>query len=75
VGSLSLALRNELDRNLPASMGTRLEDLMGASGAPSARAPGLAETNTSRSKAADPGQSVAGVEELRGTQRSAGGVP
>jgi pilus assembly protein CpaB len=75
VGSLSLALRNELDRNLPASMGTRLEDLMHASGAPSARAPGLADKNTARSTAAGAGQSVTGVEELRGTQRSAGGAP
>jgi len=75
VGSLSLALRNELDRDLPVSSGTRLEDLVQASGAASSRATGNAGKNTTRSTAAHTGPSVSGVEELRGTQRSAGGAP
>ena len=72
VGSLSLALRNELDRNMPASSGTRLDDLMHSSAAPSARSAGLAEKNTPRAAKAVTEPSVTGVEELRGTQRSAG---
>ncbi len=75
VGSLSLALRNELDRNLPVSSGTRLEDLMHASDAPSVRSAGGAEQSTARGTAAVATQSVSGVEELRGTQRSAGAAP
>jgi pilus assembly protein CpaB len=75
VGSLSLALRNELDRNIPASMGTRLEDLMRASGPPAVRSAGGAEQSATRGTSAVATQSVTGVEELRGTQRSAGGAP
>jgi pilus assembly protein CpaB len=75
VGSLSLALRNELDRDLPVSSGTRLEDLVQASGAASSRATGNAGKNTTRSPAAHSGTSATGVEELRGTQRSTGGAP
>jgi len=74
VGSLSLALRNELDREQPASAGTRLDDLMRE------QAPTLGRTAAkapqgSRRQAQPVAPSVSGVEELRGTQRSAGGAP
>ena len=75
VGSLSLALRNELDRNLPFSSGTRLEDLMHASGTAAAGSAVAPEKNTPRNTRVDAGQSMTGVEELRGTQRKAGAAP
>jgi pilus assembly protein CpaB len=75
VGSLSLALRNELDRAQLTSAGTRLDDLMHET----ARAVG-ANLNTAASAATSAGtratpvarQAPSGVEEYRGIQRGIG---
>lgn len=77
VGSLSLALRNELDRTPLSSEGTRLEDLMhgqarapGASRQAEVRKPAAASTTSSASTAPS-----LGVEEFRGTLRVNGTAP
>ena len=79
VGSLSLALRNELDRVALTSGGTRLEDLMRESAravAPSliAGAPVKTASHAASKRAAPAaGKAISGVEEYRGVERSVGG--
>jgi pilus assembly protein CpaB len=81
VGSLSLALRNELDRAQLTSSGTRLDDLMhevarAAGSTPDAITPRTPATvnRASATRAAPPaGQTSSGVEEYRGIQRGIGG--
>ncbi len=77
VGSLSLALRNELDQQGQPSSGSRLDDL--TRGAPARIAPGGADSvrraasppvSAARSAAANSPARGSGVEEFRGTQRS-----
>ena len=75
VGSLSLALRNELDRSKLASAGTRLDDLMhevarSAISAPDAIAPKPNAVVTRPAQSTRPASS--GVEEFRGIQRGVG---
>jgi len=75
VGSLSLALRNELDRAQLTSAGTRLDDLMhevtrSAGSASDTIAP---KTNAAQARAAPTTrQAPSGVEEYRGIQRDIG---
>ncbi len=77
VGSLSLALRNELDRAQLTSAGTRLDDLMhetarATAAAPAAIAP---KPNTTATRVAPPNrQAPSGVEEFRGVQRGTGSL-
>lgn len=72
VGSLSLALRNELDKTRQTSAGTRLDTLMGVTSTPSALPTPAASVVTPapvrrvRASAASP--PVPAVQELRGTQ-------
>ena len=78
VGSLSLALRNELDRAKLSSAGTRLDDLMHESArttGPSPNAAASLTTSTAAGTRAAPiaRQTPSGVEEYRGVQRSGGG--
>jgi pilus assembly protein CpaB len=76
VGSLSLALRNELDRTPLTSAGTRLDDLMHeparVAGGPSLKS--AAATSTAAGLRATPAarQAPSGVEEYRGVQRGVG---
>jgi len=76
VGSLSLALRNELDRAQLTSVGTRLEDLMhevarSANTSPDASA---SKSNPVAARTAPATrQAPSGVEEYRGIQRGIGG--
>ncbi len=80
VGSLSLALRNELDRAQLTSAGTRLDDLMhevtrAAGSSPDAIAPKTpaAATRAAVTRAAPlAGKTTSGVEEYRGIQRGIG---
>lgn len=78
VGSLSLALRNELDRTPLTSVGTRLDDLMHDSARaarPSLNAAAPTTTPRSASTRAAPTaarQAPSGVEEYRGVQRFVG---
>ena len=77
VGSLSLALRNELDRVALTSGGTRLEDLTHESVraiAPSLNAATPSSTTAAVKRAAPVARKApSGVEEYRGIQRSDGG--
>jgi len=76
VGSLSLALRNELDRAQLTSTGTRLEDLMHEITRPANAAPdaSASKPNPVAVRAAPAGkQAPSGVEEFRGIQRGIGG--
>jgi len=74
VGSLSLALRNELDRAQLTSAGTRLDDLMHetahAAGSDLKAAATPAAAGTRSAPAAR--QAPSGVEEYRGIQRGIG---
>jgi len=76
VGSLSLALRNELDRAQLTSVGTRLEDLMHEVARSANAASGASATQSSpdAARAAPTNrQAPSGVEEFRGIQRGIGG--
>lgn len=72
VGSLSLALRNELDKTRQTSAGTRLDTLMGVASAPSASTASAASVVTPaparRTRASAATSPVPAVQELRGTQ-------
>jgi pilus assembly protein CpaB len=68
VGSLSLALRNELDHSQLASDGTRLDDLLREPGHAAQPAQQLAAPPSKASARARAGRSP-GIEEFRGTQR------
>ena len=77
VGSLSLALRNELDRQPLTSAGTRLDDLMHESARPSGpnqnvTLPTTASSTTGTRAAAVARQAPSSVEEYRGIQRGVG---
>jgi len=75
VGSLSLALRNELDRGQLTSAGTRLDDLMHEIARPAGATPSANEPKpTSAAIRAAPSvrQTPNGVEEFRGLQRGLG---
>lgn len=71
VGSLSLALRNELDRTPLSSEGTRLDDLMHGR----ARSPAAGRKTETRPSATAPAAPGLGVEEFRGTLRATGTAP
>lgn len=72
VGSLSLALRNELDKTRQTSAGTRLDTLMGVASAPSASTASAASVVTPaparRARASAATSPVPAVQELRGMQ-------
>lgn len=74
VGSLSLALRNELDKTRQTSAGTRLETLMGVVAATAASpvpvVSGTAAPQVRRARAASYQPAPPAVQELRGTQSS-----
>jgi pilus assembly protein CpaB len=71
VGSLSLALRNELDRTPLSSEGTRLDDLMRGQAPASA----ASRKTDARKPALAPAAPSLGVEEFRGTLRATGTAP
>ncbi len=75
VGNLSLALRNELDRTLLTSAGTRLDDLMHETAHSTGSGPAAIDprTNAAATRTAPSARPVArGVEEFRGIQREMG---
>ncbi len=75
VGSLSLALRNELDRAQLTSAGTRLDDLMhetARTGGPNLNAAATPATSMGARAAPVARQTPSGVEEYRGIQRGVG---
>ena len=75
VGSLSLALRNELDRAQLTSAGARLDDLMHELARPAGTTPSANEpkpTSAAIRPAPSARQTPNGVEEFRGLQRGLG---
>lgn len=70
IGTLSLVLRNEMDKEAVTASGARLEDLIRNSGPAARPAPAAAPTAAARQSAPRPIQSATGVEEIRGTQTS-----
>lgn len=69
IGTLSLVLRNELDKETINARGARLEDLVRSSAAPRAAA-GSAPAAPARTSTPRPASTSTGIEEIRGTQTS-----